>query len=132
MRIHIQSIDWKIWGMIEDGYTSPTIVVDGKKVPKSWSEWDERDFSFDNLNFKAISCIINRLSCNEFHKVMNITCVKMMWNYLEVTHEGTNKIKNSKINMLTQILNLFDCRLTSLLMNFLIGSKASLIISKLL
>ena len=40
MRIHIQSIDWKIWGMIEDGYTSPTIEVDGKKVPKSRSEWD--------------------------------------------------------------------------------------------
>ena len=62
--------------MIEDGYTSPTIEVDGKKVLKFWSEWDERDFSFANLNFKAISYIINELSCNEFHKVMNITCAK--------------------------------------------------------
>jgi len=88
--------------MTEDGYTTPTIEVDGKKVPKYQSEWNERDFSCANLNSKAISCIINRLSCNEFHKVMNITCAKMMWNYLEVTHEGTNKIKNSKINMLTQ------------------------------
>jgi len=34
MRIQIQSIDWKIWDMIEDGYTSPTIEVDSKKVPK--------------------------------------------------------------------------------------------------
>jgi len=33
---------------------------------------------------------------------MNITCAKEMWNYLEVTHKGTNKIKNSKINMLIQ------------------------------
>ena len=88
--------------MIENDYTSSTIEVDGKKVPKSRSEWDERDFSFANLNSKAISCIINELSCNEFHKVMNITCAKKMWNYLEVTHEGTNEIKNSKINMLTQ------------------------------
>jgi len=61
----------------------------------------ERGFSFANLNFKAISCIINGLSCNKFHKVMNTTYVKEIWNYLEVTHEGTNKIKNSKINMLT-------------------------------
>jgi len=88
--------------MIENGYFSPTIEVDGKKVPKSWSEWDVRDFSYANLNFKAISCIINGLSCNEFHKVMNITCAKEMWNYLEVKHEGTNEIKNSKINMLIQ------------------------------
>jgi len=85
--------------MIEDGYTSPTIEVDGKKVFKSRSEWD---FSYTNLNFKVISCIINELSYNEFHKVMNITCAKEMRNYLEVTHEGTNEIKNSKINMFTQ------------------------------
>ena len=63
-------IEWKMRHMIEDSNTSPTIEVDGKKVPKSRSEWDERDFSCANLNSKAISCIINRLSCNEFHKVM--------------------------------------------------------------
>ena len=33
---------------------------------------------------------------------MNITCAKEIWNYLEVTHERTDQIKNSKINMLTQ------------------------------
>ena len=68
MIIYIQSIDWKIWGMIEDGYISPTIKVDGKKVSKSRSEWDERDFSYANLNSKTISCIINGLSCNELKK----------------------------------------------------------------
>ena len=62
--------------MTEDDYTSPTIEVDGKKVSKSQSKWDERDFSYANLNSKAISCIINELSCNEFHKFMNITCAK--------------------------------------------------------
>jgi len=60
------------------------------------------NFFYANLYSKAISCIINGLSCNKFHKVMNITYAKEMWNYLEVTHEGTNEIKNSKINMLTQ------------------------------
>ena len=90
--------------MIEDGYTSPTKIVDEKKVPKPRSEWDEKDFALAIINFKAISCIINRSTCNEFHKVTNITCAKKMGNYLEVTHEGTNEIKNSKINMLTQEL----------------------------
>ena len=33
---------------------------------------------------------------------MNITSPKETWNYLEITHERTNEIKNSKINMLTQ------------------------------
>jgi len=42
----IQSIDWKFLSMIEDGYTSPTIEVDGKKVLKSRSEWDEKNFFF--------------------------------------------------------------------------------------
>ena len=62
--------------MNEDGYTSLTIEVDGKKVPKSQCEWYEKDFSYANLNFKAISCINNELFCNEIHKVMNITCAK--------------------------------------------------------
>ena len=36
------------------------------------------DFSHVNLNSKDMSYIINDLSCNEFRKVMNITCAKKM------------------------------------------------------
>ena len=76
VRIHIQSSDWKLQGMIEDGYTSPTKNADHKIVPKPHFKWDKHKFALANLNSKAISCIINGLTFNEFHKVINITCGK--------------------------------------------------------
>ena len=88
--------------MIEDGYTPPTKLDSEKVVYKPHSEWDEKDFTIVNLNSKAITCIIKGLTCSEFHKVMNITYPKEMQEYLKITHEGTNEIKNSKNNMLTQ------------------------------
>ena len=41
--------------MIEDGYASPTKIVDDKKVPKPRSKWDGKDFALAILNFKAIN-----------------------------------------------------------------------------
>ena len=55
--------------MIENDYSSPTKIVVDKKIPKPRSQWDEGDFALANLNSNAVS---------EFHKVMNITCVKEM------------------------------------------------------
>ena len=50
-------------------------MVEGKMVIQR-SKWNEKDFAQANLNSKAISCIINRLTCIELHKIMNITCAK--------------------------------------------------------
>lgn len=78
MRINIQSNDRKIWSLIEDGYTPPTKLIEEKMVQKPHSEWNEKDSALANLNSKAIRCIINGLTSNEFHNVMNITCAKKM------------------------------------------------------
>ena len=72
--------------MIEDGDISAT-EIDGNKVPKSRSDQDKEDFTLANLNSKVIGCIINELSCNELHKVMNVICANEVQNYLEVTYQ---------------------------------------------
>jgi len=38
MKIHIQYLDWKIWGIIEKGYEEPTKLVKGTKKVKPKSE----------------------------------------------------------------------------------------------
>jgi len=78
MGIHIQSIDWRIWGMIKNDYTPFTKMIGEKVVSKPRFEWDDKDFALANLKSKAVSCIINGLTCNEFHKIMNITFAKKM------------------------------------------------------
>ena len=41
------------------------------------------------------------MSPNEFHKISHITIVKEVWQILETTYEGTKKVKDTKLQMLT-------------------------------
>ena len=41
------------------------------------------------------------MSPNEFHKISHITIAKEVWQILETTYEGTKKVKDTKLQMLT-------------------------------
>ena len=41
------------------------------------------------------------MSTDEFSKVMSCETAKQIWDQLELTYEGTNKVKDAKINLLT-------------------------------
>ena len=45
--------------------------------------------------------IFNAISTNEFHRISTCTSTKEAWDNLQVTHEGTNVVKVSKLQMLT-------------------------------
>ena len=47
------------------------------------------------------------LDANEFNHISTCISAKKIWNRLEVTHEGTNQVKKSKINMLVHKYKLF-------------------------
>ena len=59
------------------------------------------------LNAKAMNIPDCALDANEFNKISICTSAKDIWNMLEITHEGTNKIKKFKINMLVHTYELF-------------------------
>jgi len=44
----------------------------------------------------ALFCALNK---KEFNRVSTATSVYQIWHTLEVTHEGTKKVKESKINI---------------------------------
>ena len=46
----------------------------------------------------AIFCSV---SPDEFHKISHITVAKEVWEILETTYEGTKKVKDTKLQMLT-------------------------------
>ena len=54
-----------------------------------------------NANSKALNAIFCGVSPNEFHKISHITIVKEAWEILETTYEGTKKVKDTKLQMLT-------------------------------
>ena len=41
------------------------------------------------------------VSSDEFHQISHITVAKEAWQILETTYEGTKKVKDAKLQMLT-------------------------------
>ena len=52
-------------------------------------------------NSKVLNAIFCGVSPNEFHKISHITIAKEVWQILETTYEGTKKVKDTKLQMLT-------------------------------
>ena len=49
-------------------------------------------------NYSAIFCGV---STDEFHKILHVKTAKEAWTILETTYEGTKKVKDTKLQMLT-------------------------------
>ena len=41
------------------------------------------------------------VSLDEFHRIYHVTIAKEAWQILQTTYEGTNKVKDNKLQMLT-------------------------------
>ena len=54
-----------------------------------------------NANSKALNAIFYGVSPDEFHRISHITVTKEAWQILETTYEGTKKVKDNKLQMLT-------------------------------
>ena len=54
-----------------------------------------------NANSKALNAIFCGVSPDEFRRISHITIAKEAWQILETTYEGTKKVKDTKLQMLT-------------------------------
>ena len=92
MRAFLCSIDDTVWDAIEASWTRP-------KAAKS--TWDKAALVVANANRKALNAIFCGVSPDEFHRISHITVAKEAWEILETTYEGTKKVKDTKLQMLT-------------------------------
>ena len=86
------SIDEAVWDAIEIGQTKPAVAK---------STWDKVALAASNANSKALNAIFCGVSPDEFHRISHITIAKEAWQILETTYEGTKKVKDTKLQMLT-------------------------------
>ena len=54
-----------------------------------------------NANSKALNAIFCGVSLNEFHRISHVIIAKEAWQILETIYEGTKKVKDTKLQMLT-------------------------------
>ena len=86
------AIDETVWDSIENRWVRPTTTK---------SKWDKATLALANTNSKAINAIFCGVSIDEFHRISHVKTTKEAWTILETTYEGTKKVKDTKLQMLT-------------------------------
>ncbi|GAV83027.1 UBN2 domain-containing protein, partial [Cephalotus follicularis] len=107
MTIFLQSLDYQLWHIIVNGHRMPTRTIEGVVSPKPENEYNDNDFRMLQLNSKAKHVLFCVVGPNEFNRISSCDSKKVMWDLLEVTYEGTNQVKESKISMLVHEYELF-------------------------
>ncbi|XP_075092133.1 uncharacterized protein LOC107832674 [Nicotiana tabacum] len=62
------------------------------------------------VNAKARNLLYNAISGEEYERISSCDTIKEMWDKSEVTYEGTNKVKETHINMLVHDYELFQMK----------------------
>ena len=92
MREFLCSINETVWDAVDVGWTRPEA---------SKSTWDKAALTAANANSKALNVIFYGVSPDECHKISNVKIAKEAWQILETTYEGTKKVRDTKLQMLT-------------------------------
>ncbi|KAH9779609.1 hypothetical protein KPL71_007757 [Citrus sinensis] len=100
MRIYLQALDYEIWEIVNDGPFMPLTKIEvGEDIPKPSRDWNEFEKRKASLNSKAMNALFCALDKKEFHRVYSCESANEIWHKLEVVYEGTNQVKESKINL---------------------------------
>ena len=81
-----------MWDVVEIGLTRPEATK---------STWDKAALVAANANSKALNAIFCGVSLDEFHRISHVSITNEAWQTLETTYEGTKKVKDTKLQMLT-------------------------------
>ena len=74
------------------------------------NEWSDLEKKYFSLNAKAMNALFCALDKNEFNRVSLCETAFDIWRTLEITHEGTSRVKDSKVNILLHDFELFHMK----------------------
>jgi len=83
-------------------------ATDGKTVPKEPKEFNSDNFRKVEKNAKAKKLLYFGLGPDEYTRISECESAKEVWNALQIAHEGTNQIKQSRIKLLVRKYELFE------------------------
>ena len=91
IKIFIKAQHRLLWKVIEDG---PFVIH------KDENNYTEDDWKKLDLNEVAMNILYCGLSENDFNRICTCTTAKQIWDELENTHEGTSRVRDTKISLL--------------------------------
>ena len=83
------------------------IVCSGFQAPENPKEPTNEELAAVHLNGQATSILLSALDGNEYNRVMNVDVAKQIWDTLHLAHEGVDKVRRAKIDLLMAKLNRF-------------------------
>ncbi|XP_075099291.1 uncharacterized protein LOC142176120 [Nicotiana tabacum] len=109
MHDFIMTEDSELWDVICDGTYIPTNNV--RDIPlsmaKTRKEYTDADKKAVEKTFRAKKILVCGIEPDEYNRISTCETAKEIWEALQTAHEGTNQVKQSKINMLTTEYELF-------------------------
>ncbi|KAM7466661.1 hypothetical protein LguiB_014223 [Lonicera macranthoides] len=109
MTAFLQALGDEVWYMVEEGYTPPVkSVTQGEVtsvVSKPMSEWTTNEKSRSQFNSKGKNAIFMAVGETEFKRISTCKTSKEAWDTLISAHEGDDKVKKSKLQMLLNQYN---------------------------
>ncbi|KAK9033645.1 hypothetical protein V6N11_049831 [Hibiscus sabdariffa] len=99
MMLFIQSTDYMFWDVVLDGPFTPVKREGDTLVPKQRHEWNDEEKRRVQMNAKAMHILFCALGPDEYAKMSSCSSAKEIWDKLEVTHEGTSEVKETKIGL---------------------------------
>ena len=82
MRFFLKSLDKRVWKAIINGWKLPTVIIGEVTIPKDVSEWDRVNYENFEWNSKAINVIFNRVTIEEFRRILHSELAKKTWDIL--------------------------------------------------
>ena len=65
------------------------------------TDWDDAKIKAANFNSRALNALFSMVTNEEFKKISSTEIAKEVWTILQTTYEGTETVKDSKLQRLT-------------------------------
>jgi len=109
MENYIQVDDYELWMIIQNGPLIPKKKFEnGSLVPKKPEEFNAEDFKMMEKNAKTKKLLYFGLGHDEYTRISECESAKDIWDALQVAHEGTSQVKQSRIELLMRKYELFE------------------------
>jgi len=93
---------------VNDPYIPVKVTTDGKTIPKELKEFDSDNFRKIEKNVKAKKLLYFELRADEYTRISECEFAKETWNVLQIAYEGTNQVKQPRIELLVRKYELFE------------------------
>ncbi|CAM8913909.1 unnamed protein product [Rhodiola kirilowii] len=102
MRSFLKSLDEKAWKAVLKGWTEPMMNnLTGEPIAKPKALWTEEEDKASMGNSKAMNAIFSAVDENFMKLIINCEVAKEAWDILQIAFEGTDKVRNSRMQAVT-------------------------------